>query len=190
MCPVFQPSVRKLASCLASCNSDSQAEASPLDQNGDGGIGGKYHISSPWLNTEQVIEKSQFSASSWGSKELIDVSNDPISLRLPKDLISVLPVLELWWVWHSYSAAPWVRAEMVVWIGRCQWSSPQLSTEQVDNTTAACFPLGWEKVGLCIQCHRFSRYCLKNWLLTCLSKNVNRSSITKIWSHENRDLGS
>lgn len=106
------------------------------------------HRFSSMLSKEWMDKKSQLSASPWEGEQWIHAFYAPTSLGLPKELIFVLPVQGLWWVWHSLAA--WGKREMAVWPGRCHncLLSPTGSAQSEQTiTTDTCFSIEKERVG-------------------------------------------
>lgn len=94
-------------------------------------------------------------------KELVHMSCAPSFLSgLPRGLASVLPVLELWEIWHNLA-----NGRIETGIGA--WADRRYNS----------FPLAWRRVSShsCLQHHNFSWGCSKYWLLTCLHQSADET---------------
>ena len=94
-------------------------------------LGLVYAIDAPTAQHRESEWKILLSVSPWEGRELIHASSTQTSLELPKELASILPILEL--LQFCLSLVCWGRMEMVAWASRYHISLPH-SSAQSDKT--------------------------------------------------------
>lgn len=118
-------------------------------------LGLVYAIDAPTAQHRESEWKILLSVSPWEGRELIHASSTQTSLELPKELTSILPILEL--LQFCLSLVCWGRMEMVAWASRYHISLPHSSAQVTKQKPMAIICLLLPGEGKCCPSESLAR---------------------------------